>query len=378
MPRPRRNSVLLPVLLAIICTSCDRCNPVQVRNHESFQITYIDRSRHIRVRSSDDGLAWTESAGFSPTADSGVGASASSDGTGVTRVVADGGTINKLRLTFGLGTANWSAQPIVFNDIRPARRPTIIDIGRSVFIIALQNESSRERVSIFKFEQAAQRITDITPLDNMPNLTNSGVHHGPAMIFLPPDSTLGRARGRIVLAWARHSDSEHFTPVEIQVLSGEVADNGGINWISAQKIDDGSSAGAILSEPALAQNTRNAYLIVHREPAGNSLQPRLPSAFFARRSRDGVQWEPSLPWEITSARGGFVEFATSFGCTVTAMLIPNGAENQPVFFRRTPADGFNVLHTIPLQDVFGANLPEHRQFSLIAVGKRDAGASDCF
>jgi hypothetical protein len=370
----RRRRTAVAAMLALTAASCQTCGGGgQLQNHPAFQLTYIDRSQQVRVRYSDDGLSWT-SGGLSAQADAGVGASSSPDVAGVTRVVADGGLTSRLRLWFGLGPANWDSNPVSLPTLRPSRRPTIVDVGSSRYLIAFLPPNSGA-FELWLYDHGARQSTQI-PVSA--GYGNDGLHSSPAMAYLPADATAGRNYARVALAWGRYQTANSTEPYEIRTLyaaispQGQVGIGGGFFVIKSDSLDSFTYFGPIphlLSEPALAHDHTKFFLASHQRFYG--VQPTNRRAEYVRihTSPDGENWT-TRSWVEFSGNPikddpGRVEFALQPDCRALLIIIPNNGDPAHAQLYSSSS----TSQVIPPSDIFGSDLPEIRQFSLIATGR---------
>ena len=366
-----------PIFLAIVCAAaavgCAANTGGTLQPHPAFQLTYIDRNQQVRVRYSDDGVTWASGA-LTAQADAGVGASSSPDVAGVTRLVADGGLTSGLRLWFGLGPEHWDAAPVSLPTLRPGRRPTIVDIGGSRYLIAFVPPNGQS-FELWLYDHGSRQTTQV-PVSA--GVGNDLLHASPAMAYLPADPAAGRNWGRVALAWGRYQNPTSTEPFEIRTLfaaldpQGPVATGGGFFVIKSDSLDSNTYFGPIphmLSEPALAHDHTRFFLASHQRFLG--VQPTTRPAEYVRihTSPDGEAWTTRTWIDFTGTRvqddPARVEFALQPDCRAVLVIIPNTGD--PAHAQLHLPGGTD--QTIPPADIFGADLPEVRQFTLIATGQ---------
>lgn len=375
MAHPRLSA--RPIFVALFCAaSAADCAPNSggtLQPHPAFQLTYIDRNQQVRVRYSDDGLTWA-SGPLTAQASAGVGASSSPDVAGVTRLVADGGLMSQLRLWFGLGPEHWDATAIALPTLRPGSRPTIVDIGGSRYLIALVPPNG-ESFELWLYDHGTRQTTQV-PVSA--GLGNDQLHASPAMAYLPADPAAGRNWGRVALAWGRYQNANSAEPFEIRTLfaaldpQGPVTTGGGFFVIKSDSLDGTTYFGPIphlLSEPALAHDHTRFFLASHQRFVG--VQPTTRPAEYVRihTSPDGQSWTTRSWIDFTGTRvqddPGRVEFALQPDCRAVLVIVPNTGD--PAHAQLHLPSGAN--QTIAPSDIFGPDLPEARQFALIATGQ---------
>jgi len=374
MPKHRPIVVLA---LAAALFNCNGCPNTQLESHPAFQLTYIDRNGHVRVRYSDDGLTWSEGS-IDADAVNGVGASSSPDAAGVNRVVAtDEGGAN-VRLWFGLGPANWDDVPTPLNDLAPGARPTIVDVGHNRFLIAFVRTGSTS-FELWKHDRGSGQNTQVSL-----NLTsNEGLHFSPAMAFLPADTAAGRATDRVAIAWARYTAPGETEPFEIRTMvaninaQGAVSLAGGGFVIRTDSLDVNDPSNGpvphLLSPPALAHDHTKFILASHQRLFG-ILPPNRPPEFVQmHNSADGESWEVDnfinfVSGSLVLQNPGQIEFAVQANCRMVLVMLPT--TTNEVFAQIRLPDGTD--QRIDNDDIFGANLPADRQFTLIAAGRPES------
>jgi len=374
----RQRSARRPILVALFCVvvAALNCAPNAggtLQPHPAFQLTYIDQNQQVRVRYSDDGLTWASGA-LTATADAGVGASSSPDVVGLSRLVADGGLTSRLRLWFGLGPGTWDATPVTLPTLRPGRRPTIVDVGGSRYLIAFVPLNAQS-FELWLYDHGTRQSSQVSVSGGV---GNDLVHASPAMAYLPADPAAGRNWGRVALAWGRYQNAASTDPFEIRTLyaalnpQGPVVTGGGFFVIKSDSLDSFNYFGPIpplLSEPALAHDHTQFFLASHQRFYG--VQPVSRPAEYVRihTSPDGQNWTTRSWIDFTGTRiqndPGRVEFALQPDCRAVLVIIPNNG--APAHAQLHLPAGAN--QTIPPADIFGTDLPAVRQFALIATGR---------
>ena len=367
----------LPLRLAIFCVAAGaNCAPQAggtLQPHPAFQLTFIDGNDQVRVRYSDDGVTWASGA-LSAQAVGGVGASSSPDVAGVSRLVADGGVTSRLRLWFGLGPETWDATPVTLPTLRPSRRPTIVDIGGSRYLIAFL-PSNAESFELWLYDHNSRQAT---PVPVSAGVGNDLLHASPAMAYLPADPAAGRNWGRVALAWGRYQTPNSTEPFEVRTLfaaldpAGPVTTGGGFFVIRSDSLDSSTYFGPIphlLSEPALAHDHTAFFLASHQRFLG--VQPTNRPAEYVRihTSPDGETWTTRTWIDFTGTRvqddPGRVEFALQPDCRAVLVIVPTTGD--PAHAQLHLPSGAN--QTISPADMFGPDLPGLHQFALIATGR---------
>jgi hypothetical protein len=340
--------------------------------HPAFQLTYIDQSGQVRVRFSDDGLTWA-SGTLSAQAANGVGASSSPDVAGVSRLVADGGLMSQLRLWFGLGPEHWDAAAVAVPTLRPAGRPTIVDIGGSRYLIAFLPPNA-ESFELWLYDHNTRLAT---PVAVSAGVGNDQLHASPAMAYLPANPALGRNVDRVALAWGRYKYPNSTEPFEIRTLYAAISPqgavtSGGFFVIKSDSLDGTTYFGPVphlVSEPALAHDHTKFFLVSHQLFTG--VQPTTRPAEYVRihTSPDGQNWTTRSWIDFTGTRvqndPSRVEFALQPDCRAVLVIVPTTADpSHAQLHLPTGTD-----QTIPPTDIFGADLPAASQFALIATGQ---------
>lgn len=385
--------ILLLLLIFGITTGVSTNPPRPPEPRESFMLAYIDNNERIRVRYSNDGVTWNAASLSGAIADAGVGAGASSDNVGLSTILSHGGAIARLHLRFGVGADNWDGTDRRYDAISPRRRPTIVNIGNNHYLIAfLQNDEFR----IVNYDHSQSTFADITPTPAPAGLQNNGLHNSPAMAYRD---------GRVVLSWMRHEQPGNPSPRDVQVLGGDVNQSGQVTWTNTFTLSLRAmsrwSAHKILAEPSLSSN-RNAFSlsIMHAWAcpergcfATDECFRGAETEVMLWTSDDGYRWyegtgkaglkrmspyDPPLPevQHTQICREVFVE---------GVFEIAHGCENSVAVFMFPPTKGGNRIYRrgwnpetewqeITAASVFGAQIPEIRQFSLITMGRSDWSA----
>ena len=371
----QRPIVVLAVAAALF--NCNGCPNTQLENHPAFQITYIDRNGHVRVRYSDDGLTWSEG-NTDADAVNGVGASSSPDVAGVNRVVAtDEGGAN-VRLWFGLGPANWDDVPTALTELSPAARPTIVDVGHNRFLLAFVRTGSTS-FELWQHDRSSGQNTQI-PVDLT---SNEGLRFSPALAFLPADAAAGRPSDRVAIAWARYSSQNQSDPFEIRTLVANIDAQGAVSLAGGGFVIRSDSLDAtdfrngavphLLSPPALTHDHTKFILASHQRFFGVLPQNRPPQFVQMHNSADGITWEVDnflnfVPGGHIQDDAAQLEFAVQVNCRAVLVILPT-TTNEVLAQIRLP-DGTD--QRIPNDAIFGANLPADRQFALIATGRPES------
>jgi len=368
--------LLVPLVLALVTSNCNRCNGVTITPHEAIQLTFIDSGEHIRVRYTDDTISWSSATSLAALADAGVGASASPDVAGTSRVIAHNGSVSRLKLRFGLGPDTWDTNDVTYNNILPHRRPTIVDLGGSNYLLAMLGGSQNSQAVILKYNHSSRQFSDVTPT-GLANLNNSMLHNSPAMLYLPPLSVAGRTQGRVVVAWLRHSVMGTSSPADTQIVAGEVDSSGNVSWrgaVSYNAMFPDPDYKTPHSEPSLSHDQRVFNLTVIRKFEHVQSDGRIvegPENLYSYASSDGISWYAPrmINAQVIAPGGAFVEIAYKTDCTGVMAIIPITVSeiHAPTVYRFTQNPRQVLLQS--LQTVFGPNLPQQRQFSLITTGR---------
>ncbi len=367
-----RSRLMPPLACLGTLAACVPGSTPVLQPHPAFQLTYIDQNHNVRVRYSDDGVTWA-SGPLAAQAGGGVGASSSPDVAGVSRLVADGGFGSRLRLWFGLGPDNWDATPVALPNLRPARRPTIVDIGGSRYLIAFLPPNA-ESFELWLYDHGTRQATPVTVSVAG---ANTQLHYSPAMAYLPADPAAGRNWGRVAIAWGRYQNAASTEPFEIRTLyaalnpQGPVVTGGGFFVIKTDSLNTPTYFGGyehLLSEPALAHDHTRFFLLSHQRILGVQPTNRQPEYVRVHTSPDGQTWTTRSWIEFTGTRiqddPGRVEFALMPDCRAVLVIVPDGAPAHAQLHLPSGTD-----QTIPPSDIFGSELPEGSQFALIATGR---------
>ena len=355
----------------LTCGGCPQSG--QLQNHPAFQLTYIDSNFAVRVRYSDDGLTWNDG-NISALDNAGVGASASPDVAGVTRLVAHGSSAGSLRLHFGLGPETWDANPVALPNLNPASRPTIVDVGQSRYLIAFIPPNSRQ-FELWLYDHGARTTTQI-PVSV--GRGNDSLRFAPAMAYLPADPAAGRPGNRVAMAWARYGRPNSPDPTSIRTLYANINQGtsvgigGGFFVINTDSLDSFNYQGSIphlLSPPVMAHDHTKFILATHERFFGLQPTTRMAEYLQMHTSPDGERWRTTQFLEFTGTRvqndPSLLEFAVQPDCTAVLVIMPLGTNT--VHAQLHLPNGNN--QTIPAADVFGNNLPMERAFTLMTTGR---------
>lgn len=369
---------LAVILVSLLATATLYCTPNQpggggLQNHPAFQLTYVDRNGNVRVRYSDDGLTWGEGS-ISALHNAGVGASATPDVAGVTRVVADPGSQSRLRLWFGLGPETFDNTPVVLPNLRPAGRPTIVDVGRNRYLIAFLPPNSQSFELWFY-----NHVTRQSYLVAFPGAVgNDSLLFAPAMAFLPADPAANRSNDRVAIAWARYPQPQWRRPSEIRTMYVDITPAGGVTAGRSNFVIKSDSmppsftwaTPALLSPPAMAHDHTQFILVSHQHfvraiPAGFS---RATEYVQMHTSPDGIHWQRGLWDEFRSTRvldePALVEYAVQPDCRAVLVVMPLGSNyvHAQLYLQGS------TTQAIPVTQIFGT-LPAEAQFSLMSTGR---------
>jgi hypothetical protein len=245
-------------------------------------LAYITSNNRIKVRHSDDGLDWTESNGPGGEATGGVGAAASHDSVGVTRLVAYRGSTGKLRLRFGLGTDNWESQDAEFADQDFFSHPAALHADGTKWLLSTTNDAGRARLSMF--DSSTRQFVDQTPAGIPGDFQNNTPGRTPSLARIGP---------RVIAAWPRFNANGLGAPAALQFVIGTLS-SGAVQWergvtpaLAAANMNE------VVSGPALAQDGTRFYAAVIRKSNINEVH-----RLFVFQSSDGILWQQDSSIDI--------------------------------------------------------------------------------
>jgi hypothetical protein len=310
---------------------------------ETYLLAFVDRNERVRLRTSADGLTWSDDTPPQLSlGDNGAGVSASQDVVGAIRHLAYPNVAGRLQVRVGLGNGNWDSGDVDLN-VRPSGRPTEVPIDANHSLFA---SLSGGRAVFHKVDVKRRTVTDVTPT-GVGTILNSNLRRTPA---------IARMRNRIVVAWQRFSSNEPSgQPREIQIVAGDVSAAGAITWTHAYTFPTNAYGNAI-SQPTLTHNHESFLLGLVRTPKGR--------VFIVHSSRDGVLWTeeqnfivgpPGDPIDTTA------ELAARSDGTMVAAFV--GPSTRQAF--RYAGGQWNPLEA---GSVFGSSQPHARPFGLVSVG----------
>jgi hypothetical protein len=334
----------------ILMSSCSGCGPGTnapvIRARDTFMLAYVTgNDNQIHVRSSDDGLDWIESTGLTAHALGGVGAGASNDAAGATRLLVYRDANSKLRTRAGLGTDTWETNDLPFLDPGVFSDPTALHLDGTRWLVSTTGDNGF--ASFVKIDTSTRQSTDQTPA-GLAGLENDRPARTPSM---------ANRGGRIVAAWPRFFFNGT-GPISLQFVVGTVT-GGSVQWQQAYAgTFDEPDFSPVRLGPALGHDGTRFYAAMVRQ-RGNTAEHRL----FVYQSDDGVTWQPHSSLQVTvDGTTPKLRFAVKPDGVMVAAIF---GDSKNVFLRRR--GGWTGLNR---GNVFGDGTePDADDFALVAVGQ---------
>jgi hypothetical protein len=360
-PRGRLDRGLLLAVVAVTA-SCNWCPPAPVvPPKESFMLAYVDSTQRIRVRYSDDGLSWSLGDPQSATADAGIGAAASEDGVGVTRILVHNGNVGRFHFRFGLGPQVWDAtdkQPGSAADV-PTAAPSMRGVPQVAYgsspgwLVTNLGGGSGFVPTVLRYSSSSGTLTDVSPGATELNLGSLNVLQAPAIVS---------HAGRVVLAHLRHNGiGNSATLADLRILAGNIGSGGVPTWSAAYTFNPSETGyGPPVSRPALGYNNRQFLLGVLRQAtAGGALR------LFIHGSNDGLSWLPVRTFDQVPPQPPDALSVGLAGKSDGTMVVMFTAPGVAKMYRSTGGGWSEVAGTV----VFSLNTPNWYPVALISAGQ---------
>ena len=336
---------------ALIATSaCNGCGPGTpapvIRARDTFMLAYVTgNDGAIHVRNSDDGLDWIESAGPGGNATGGVGAAASVDAVGASRLIAYRGANGKLRMRFGLGTGTWESQDSEFPEQSFFSQPAAIHADGNKWL--LSTTDSQGRAALIMFDASTRQFVNQTPTAVPGDFENSTPARTPA---------LARIGTRVIAAWPRFT-ANGSGPTALQFVRGTLA-GGSVQWEQgAHPALAAAGLDTVVSGPALTQDGTRFYAAVIRKSNVNEIR-----RLFVFESSDGILWNRHSDVDISSP-GSNPRVGIAARPDGSMAVIVLGDTNHFFLNRGNGWNGISVAN------VFGTDNARD-DFALVSVGQQ--------
>ena len=345
----KSNRLVVFALISILCivaAGCRDCNGIESK--ESFMLVYVDTNEHIRVRYSDDGLSWSLGNLEGATDDAGVGATASLDGVGMTRVIAHTGGVSRLRLRWGVGPANWDASDRDVDDVqRVAASITYADSN----LLLVTGLGQTNGVSVYSYESTSRQVVDRTPT-GLSGLVNQYARH--IQIF--------NHDGLLLVGFLRYSGyGSQGSPVGVELIVGTSTHSAPVNWTQAiQFTNTEPGYSGVVSGPCFSHDTAKVYMGVVRQSTASSTYK-----LFIYSSTDGITWQlhDSMD-QIPFVDEVQVRIAVQSSKKVVAGFM--GGQGTHAVYRKNTDGSWT---RIPDGSLFGSDTPSFVPFALISAGR---------
>jgi hypothetical protein len=331
-------------------SACDGCGPGSntapvLRARDTFMLAYVTANDNIHVRNSDNGLDWVESTGPGGNAIGGVGAAASVDAVGATRLVAYRASNGKLRMRFSLGTETWETQESEFADQNFFSQPAAIHADGTKWLLSTTDGQGHAAFSMF--DASNQQFVNQTPAGLPGTFQNDTPGRTPAM---------ARIGTRLIAAWPRFN-ANGSGPTALQFVHGTLS-GGSVQWergstpaLAVAGLD------TVVSGPALAQDGTRFYAAIIRKSNVNEIR-----RLFVWESQDGLNWQRHSDIDITSpGTNPKVGIAARPDGSMAVIVL---GDSDHFFLRRG-----NAWNGLSVGNVFGTDNPSD-DFALIGVGQQ--------